>query len=89
MGFSCCNSSYNFDMRSTYLDTEVMLVIDSQYLNAHISEMIDGYKEKSVEVLSDGTRTQGVFYEERELSKMKGLVYQVLRVIIRPFRHLL
>ncbi len=81
--------SYNFDMRSTYLDTELMLVIDSQYLNAHISEMIDGYKEKSVELLSDGTRTQGVYYEQRELGKRKGMVYQVLRVIIRPFRHML
>ena len=30
--------SYNLDMRSTYLDTELMLVIDSEKLNQQISE---------------------------------------------------
>ena len=30
--------SYNLDMRSTYLDTELMLVIDSEKLNQQIHE---------------------------------------------------
>ena len=81
--------SFNLDMRSTYLDTELMLVIDSEYLNAHIKETIDIYREKSIEVLSDGTERKGISYNARELGTMKELVYQVLRVIIRPFRHML
>lgn len=81
--------SYNLDMRSTYLDTELMLVIDSEELNAHIREMDEVYMEKSVEVTSDGTETKGTSYIEKELPSKKKLFYGVLRVVIRPFRHLL
>ena len=76
-------------MRSTYLDTELMLVIDSEELNAHIREMDEVYMEKSVEVTSDGTETKGTSYIEKELPSKKKLFYGVLRVVIRPFRHLL
>lgn len=81
--------SYNLDMRSTYLDTELMLVIDSERLNSHIREMINGYKEKSIEVLSDGSEKIGALYCERQLSYGKKLFYSVLRLIIIPFRHVL
>lgn len=81
--------SYNFDMRSTYLDTELMLVIDSEELNAHIREMNETYVEKSVEVQSDGTETMGASYIEKELTGKKKMLYSVLQVVIRPFRHLL
>lgn len=81
--------SYNFDMRSTYLDTELMLVVDSKPLNAHIRQTLEEYREKSVEVRSDGTETVGERYEERELTAGKQVFYGVLRVLIRPFRHLL
>ena len=81
--------SYNLDMRSTYLDTELMLVIDSEELNAHIRSMLQEYMKKSTEVLSDGNVTRGQNYQEKMLSGKKKIFYQVLRVIIRPFRHLL
>ena len=81
--------SYNFDMRSTYLDTELMLVVDSKPLNTHIRQTLEEYREKSVEVRSDGTETVGERYEERELTAGKQVFYGVLRVLIRPFRHLL
>lgn len=81
--------SYNLDMRSTYLDTELMLVIDSKELNSHIREMTEGYMEKSVEVKADGTETKGELYREKELTGNKKTFYKILQVIIRPFRHLL
>lgn len=81
--------SYNFDMRSTYLDTELMLVVDSKELNAQIRTLMDEYREKSIEVRSDGTETKGSLYEDRELTEKKQRLYKVLRVIIRPFRHML
>ena len=81
--------SYNLDMRSTYLDTELMLVIDSEELNAHIREMDETYMEKSMEVKADGTETKGDSYIEKELSGKKKLFYGILQVVIRPFRHLL
>lgn len=39
--------SYNLDMRSTYLDTELMLVIDSEKLNQQIHETESDYMEKA------------------------------------------
>ena len=81
--------SYNLDMRSTYLDTELMLVIDSEYLNSHIREMVEEYKKKSVETLCGGSKTQGTDYVKQEMDGVKKVVYQVLRIIIRPFRHML
>ncbi len=81
--------SYNFDMRSTYLDTELMLVVDCEELNAHIRQMCASYVEKSVEVMPDGTETAGPEYEPEELTWKKKVFYGFLRIIIRPLRHLL
>ena len=81
--------SYNLDMRSTYLDTELMLVIDSQELNEQIQKNENIYMEKSKEVLSNGQETQGAQYETKVLNWQKKLFYGVLRIIIRPLRQLL
>lgn len=81
--------SYNLDMRSTYLDTELMLVIDSKELNSHIWQIESEYMEKSIEAKADGTETKGKLYIEKELTGNKKTFYRILQVIIRPFRHLL
>ncbi len=81
--------SFNYDMRSVYLDTELMLVIDCPELNRHIREMCEDYKEKSIQVLPDGTETVGPRYEPIKLSPKKEKFYKVLRVVVRPIRHLL
>ena len=81
--------SYNLDMRSTYLDTELMLVIDSKELNQQIQFTEGTYIEKSKEVLSNGQETEGAQYETKELNWQKKLFYGVLRIIIRPLRQLL
>ena len=81
--------SYNLDMRSTYLDTELMLVIDSKELNQQIRATEDDYMEKSKEVLANGQETEGAKYEKKLLTWQKKLFYGVLRIIIRPLRQLL
>ena len=81
--------SYNFDIRSTYLDTELMLVIDSEPLNAHIRTIEEEYRQKSLQVLPDGTEHEGCLYEKSELAGTKKFLFEVLRVVIRPIRHLL
>ena len=81
--------SYNLDMRSTYLDTELMLVINSKELNQQIQSTEGTYIEKSKEVLSNGQETEGVQYETKVLNWQKKLFYGVLRIIIRPLRQLL
>ena len=57
--------SYNLDMRSTYLDTELMLVIDSKKLNQQIRSTEADYMEKSREILANGQKTDGAKYQEK------------------------
>ena len=81
--------SYNLDIRSTYLDTELMLVIESSELNEQIRAVEAAYMEKSKEVQPDGQETEGSLYKEKTLDKKKQIFYSVLRILVRPFRHLL
>nr|WP_304442689.1 phospholipase D family protein [uncultured Acetatifactor sp.] len=43
--------SFNWDMRSAYLDTELMLVIDSPQLNRQLREAMGGYEQDSLKVI--------------------------------------
>ena len=81
--------SYNYDMRSTYLDTEMMLVIDSPELNRELREQAGELMDQSRHVRPDGTAVRGEDYPDRELSAGKRFFYQILRILIMPFRHLL
>ena len=81
--------SYNLDMRSTYLDTELMLVIDSKKLNQQIRSTEADYMEKSREILANGQETDGAKYQEKVLNWKKKFYYSVLKIMIRPIRQLL
>ena len=45
--------SFNMDMRSAYLDTELMLVIDSEAVNRQLREYMQLYEAESVKVLDE------------------------------------
>lgn len=80
--------SYNLDGRNTYLDTEMMLAIDSSELNGMLREEIQAKTERSRHILQDG---------EEDLENGTGMGRQsifgavssgVLRELIPLFRHL-
>lgn len=59
--------SFNWDMRSAYLDTEVMLIIDSIPLNEQLREEMEKYEKDSLKVvdkdrydLKEGQKTQPI-----------------------------
>ncbi len=81
--------SYNLDMRSTYLDTEMMLAIDSTQLNAQLLSQVEQCKEKSKQVTVDGTIQYGSQYQPVNLTLKKKAFYAFVRTIIRPVRYLL
>lgn len=81
--------SLNCDMRSVYLDTELMLFIRSQELNAQLRQVVEEEKEKSRRVFPDGSKEDGKAYREVRMPWLKRLIYGCLRWIIRPFRRLL
>lgn len=47
--------SFNFDMRSAYSDTELMLVVRSREINAMLEEHMLSMREKSLPVNADGS----------------------------------
>ncbi len=81
--------SYNLDIRSTYLDTEMMLRVESRELNRAIRADAEQYQEKSKLCTPDGQEKENSGYQKVRLSLLKKGIYQVLRVVILPIRHLL
>lgn len=81
--------SYNLDARSTYLDTEMMLVIDSPELNEQLRNGIENMKTQSKRIESDGMESIGFDYAAKEMTFFKNVLYFVLRIVVRPFRYLL
>ena len=81
--------SFNLDMRSTYLDTEMMLAVDCPELNEHLRELDTEYMEQSICHHPDGTVTEGSRYTETSLSFSQKLFYGIFRILILPVRQLL
>lgn len=80
--------SFNLDMRSCYLDTELMLVVDSEALNQSLRQTAQTAIDASRIVTAEG-ETVGDAFPDLPLPWSKKLLYGVLRVIIPPFRYLL
>ncbi len=81
--------SYNFDMRSAYLDTEMMLVVDCKELNAELRETSEREMLQCKMVYPDGTEEYGEKFTPVEMTLEKRMAYSAGRVIIMPFRYLL
>lgn len=81
--------SCNFDMRSVYLNTEMMLEVDCPELNASIRSQARELKEKSRHVRPDGGTEDGAAYEPVKQPLAKKALYGLLRAVIGPFRHVL
>lgn len=81
--------SFNMDMRSTYLDTETMLVIDCPKLNAYLRSEASAQMDASNHVLPDGSEYLGSNCSIKSLGAFKTVLYAVLRVLIRPIRQIL
>ena len=81
--------SFNADMRSAYLDTELMLVIESEEVNAALRQESVQYIDQSRLALHDGGTEYGARFEEMTLPWAKHALYTILSVVQRPIRHLL
>lgn len=81
--------SYNTDMRSTYLDTELMLVIYGEEFNKELEEHIMNMEEKSLKVNEDGSYEQKGTVEQKEPSGGKKAVFAVTSLVFQLFRYLI
>lgn len=78
--------SYNLDPCSAYLDTELLLVIDSEAFAAQMRQVQDGYCEQALEVEQDGS--YGAHTPERQVSLGKRLLLMLLFLPVRLLRPL-
>lgn len=85
----CMVGSCNLDMRSVYLDTEMMLIIDCPELNKSIRIQAEELKKESRLISPNGEVIEGEKFRPAEKNINKEVFYKVLRVLIVPFRHLL
>lgn len=81
--------SYNLDMRSSYLNTELMLAIRSRPLNDRLRAEMEQLTRISDHLLPDGTRQPGPDYAEPEKGLGRTLMHALLRLLTLPVRHLL
>lgn len=80
--------SYNFDMRSTYIDTELMLVVDSTELTSQLASQMDTQLSTSRQALPDGSYLEGDAYQDRSVPWHKTILYTIIRIFMPLFRHL-
>lgn len=81
--------SYNLDMRSTYVDTETMLVIQGKEFNQLLEKKMNAQKAQSLKVNPDGTyeKKKGVTAEEVPVKKQ--VIFHITSVIFQLFRYLI
>ncbi len=71
--------SFNWDMRSAYLDTELMLVIDSPELNAALREEMSTYEQDALRVLDADSYDLAPGQTPQPLSPGKERFLKILR----------
>ena len=80
--------SYNLDPRSAYIDTELMLAIDSRDFAAHLRQVQAGYQAQSLELGADGAYLPGQGPAEVPVSRLKRDAVRALSLPVRLFKYL-
>ena len=80
--------SYNFDNRSTYVDTETMLVADSEPLAKDLEKHLNVLKEGALPVDQDGNYMENEDVKEKKISEEKEWKIKALSHLMWLFRYL-
>lgn len=81
--------SYNLDLRSTYLDTELMLVVESRELNRELCGYMNEMEEDSRRALPDGSYEVPEHVTVEEVPLWKRAAWGVTGFLLQPFRMLI
>ena len=81
--------SFNWDMRSVYLDTEMMVVIDSQEVNAQLREKMGNYEKDALKVKDEDHYDLKDNQKPQELSFFKKLQLLVMQIFVGWLRFLM
>lgn len=81
--------SFNWDMRSAYLDTELMLVIDSEEVNRALRTEMENYEKDALQVLDENSYAFSEGQTAQELSLQRSLRIRVLGALLGWARFLM
>lgn len=81
--------SFNWDMRSAYLDTELMLVVESRELNRTLRDYTQSLLEESRLCVDEHTYETPAGVDVPEMPGTKGTLLRLLQIITIPLRSLL
>lgn len=78
--------SYNMDLRSTYVDTELMLVIESSEITSELVGYMKSMEVSSRRVTADGTYEFPEHVRPEEIPLSKKIAMHVVGFVMQPFR---
>lgn len=81
--------SYNLDMRSTYVDTETMLVIDGEEFNQQLEACIMELEASSLAVNKDGGYVPDEDVSIVELPRKKKILFSITSQLFQLIRYLI
>ena len=80
--------SYNLDMRSTYMDTELMLAIHGEEFCKELEGHMNVFHEKCRKVLDEKSYEVPEGVTVQEIPFIKEVILRVLGVVLQPVRYL-
>ena len=81
--------SYNLDLRSSYLDTELMLVVESRELNQELEGYMKEMEADSRRALADGSYEVPKHVTVEEVPFWKEAAWGIVGFLLQPFRMLI
>lgn len=78
--------SFNMDLRSTYMDTELMLLVKSRDIAGELTGYMDAMQNDSRRVIDDKNYETPEHMVVKEIPFMKRMAFKVLGVLLAPFR---
>lgn len=80
--------SYNLDLRSTYMDTELMIVVDSLELNKILDEHLGRFREQSRIVIDETTYENPNRITVEKVPVYKTIGWKIVGILMKPLRFL-
>lgn len=81
--------SYNLDMRSTYVDTETMLVIHGEEFSKQLEGHILALQEDAAKLAPDGTAAAEDAGKVKEVPRMKQILFFITSRLFQLFHYLI
>ncbi len=80
--------SFNWDMRSAYVDTEIMLVINGEDFSREVKNEFNYYEKDASILLENGDRTNLAGKKIKKANFIKKLIAVLFVILFYPFRFL-